>query len=239
MIATLTALLFAHVLADFVLQTTWMVKTKRNVTTMVLHIALVLATVQLTTGQITAPALLVVALAHLIIDAIKTYGGFRSFTAFAVDQIAHTATLIAVACYAPTLWETGAWSDQPWLLPLMAILTGLIVTLSAGQHAIAMLMRPHNLRHRNNGLRDGGRQIGLLERGLIFLFILTGQPLGVGFLVGAKSILRFGTASRDQRTAEYVIIGTLASFGWAIAAALTTQAALTGLPPLEITLPAP
>ena len=95
------------------------------------------------------------------------------------------------------------------------------------------------MRIRNNGLRDGGRQIGLLERGLIFLFILTNLPVAVGFLIAAKSVLRFGTASRDQRTAEYVIIGTLASFGWAILAALATQAALDHLPPLEIAAPAP
>ena len=65
--------------------------------------------------------------------------------------------------------------------------------------------------------------------------LLTGLPGGpIGFLIAAKSILRYGTATRDQRTAEYVIIGTLASFGWAIVMALTTQAALSLLPPLEI-----
>jgi hypothetical protein len=95
-------------------------------------------------------------------------------------------------------------------------------------------MRPHGNRIRQGGLRDGGRQIGLLERGLIFALILLGQPLGVGFLIAAKSILRFGTATRDQRTAEYVIIGTLASFGWAILTAEATRRALDLLPPLEI-----
>jgi len=66
------------------------------------------------------------------------------------------------------------------------------------------------------------------------ILILLGQPLGVGFLVAAKSILRFGTATRDQRTAEYVIIGTLASFGWAILASYATLALINLLPPLEI-----
>ena len=239
MIATLTALIFAHVLADFVLQTGAMVKHKSNPAILALHTAIVLLTAQAATGQIAAPALLALAAAHLVIDAVKTYSNFRNLTAFVLDQSAHVITLVAVAFYAPDLWATGVWSTQPWLLPTMALLTGLIVTLSAGQFAIALLMRPHSMRIRNNGLRDGGRQIGLLERGLIFVFIFTGHPIGVGFLIGAKSILRFGTASRDQRIAEYVIIGTLASFGWAILAALATQAALTHLPPLEIVLPNP
>lgn len=234
MIATFTALLFAHVIADFILQTDAMVKHKSRPAIMALHTALVLITAQAATGQIASVELIALAATHLIIDAIKTYGGFRTFAAFSMDQFAHLITLIAIAWIAPDLWVNGAWGSQPWFLPVMAILTGLTITLSAGQHAIALLMRPYRNSIRSNGLRDGGRLIGLLERGLIFLFILTGQPIGVGFLIGAKSILRFGTASRDQRTAEYVIIGTLASFGWAIAAALLTQGALQFLPPLEI-----
>lgn len=239
MISTITALLFAHVLADFVLQTGAMVKHKTKPSIIALHTAIVLFTAQAATGQVAAPELLALAAAHLAIDIFKTYGGFRSLTAFTLDQSAHFLTIIAVAWYAPGLWADGAWSQHLWLIPSMVLLTGLIVTLSAGQYAVAMLMKPHSMRIRNNGLRDGGRQIGLLERGLIFVFILTGHPIGVGFLIGAKSILRFGTASRDQRIAEYVIIGTLASFGWAILAALATQGALGHLPPLEIAVPSP
>ncbi|PVA06130.1 DUF3307 domain-containing protein [Thalassorhabdomicrobium marinisediminis] len=238
MIETFTALLFAHVVADFVVQTRTMVQQKSGFAMMALHAALALATAQAATGHLTAPVLLAVTAAHIAIDLLKTHGGFRSFTAFMIDQAAHVVTLGIAAAYAPDLWATGVWAGAPWLLPLMALASGLIVTLLAGQHAIALLMRPHGTRIRNNGLRDGGRQIGLLERGLIFLFLLTGHPIGAGVLIGAKSILRFGTASRDQRTAEYVIIGTLASFGWAIVAALLTQAALGLLPPLEITRPA-
>jgi hypothetical protein len=44
MIATFTALIFAHVLADFVLQTSAMVKHKRAPRVMALHTAIVLLT---------------------------------------------------------------------------------------------------------------------------------------------------------------------------------------------------
>ena len=239
MIETLTALLLAHVLADFTLQTNWINARKRHPAGLLLHGAIVLLTAHLTLGQSFAPALVALTLAHVAIDAIKTWGGFRNLTAFALDQGAHGATLIAVALCTPDLWAQGAWASFPLLLPLMALLAGLILALTAGRHAITLLMRPHSLRVRNTGLRDGGRVIGLLERGLIYLMILAGQPIGVGFLIAAKSILRFGTAMRDQRLAEYVIIGTLASFGWAIAVALGTQALLGHLPPLEIIRPTP
>ena len=234
MIATFTALLFAHMLADFVLQTGTMVRDKRKPGIFLLHGGVVLLSAQAALGIVTAPELLALALAHMIIDAVKTYGGFRSLTAFLLDQGAHLLTIAVLAAYAPGLWASGAWAGLPDLLPLMALAAGLTATLFAGQHVIGLLMRPHAPRVRNDGLKNGGRQIGLLERGLIFTFILTSHPIGVGFLIGAKSILRFGTASRDQRTAEYVIIGTLGSFGWAILSALATHALLAQLPPLSL-----
>ena len=233
-LATFAALLFAHVLADFVFQPGVMVRHKRHPGMLLLHGAIVLGTAQAATGHVAAPALLALTAAHVTIDAVKTWGNFDRIGGFFGDQAAHLASLAVVALCAPTLWDTGVYHGFDWLLPLMVLATGLIAAVTAGQYAVGLLMRPLGARVRNNGLRDGGRLIGMLERGLIFLLIGLGQPLGVGFLVGAKSILRFGTATRDQRTAEYVIIGTLASFGWAIAVSYATLALLSLLPPLEI-----
>lgn len=234
MIETLTALIFAHVIADFLFQTNWMSANKERPLVLLLHAAVVLICAQAATGHWDSLPLLVLAGVHLAVDAVKVLGRFRSLTAFLLDQLAHLATVIAVAFHAPDLWATGYWSALGWVLPLMALLAGLIVATRAGGFAVEILMRPHAQRVRNQGLKHGGRTIGLLERGLVFALILTGLPLGVGFLVAAKSVLRFGTATRDQRSAEYVIIGTLASFGWAILAAMATLAALSHLPPLEI-----
>ncbi|MEO1139812.1 MAG: DUF3307 domain-containing protein [Pseudomonadota bacterium] len=234
MIETFTALLFAHVLADFVLQTNWINRHKRQVGVMLLHGVIVLAVSLAALGQLTAWPVYALAAAHLVIDGVKTYGNFNRLGGFLADQTAHLATILAVAIHAPDLWQTGFWASSHFLLPIMALATGLIVALQAGQYAVGLLMQPHSVRLRQRGLKNGGRQIGLLERGLIFLFVLSGQPVAVGFLIAAKSILRFGTASRDQTTAEYVIIGTLASFGWAFLVAEATRMLLMHLPPLEI-----
>jgi len=75
------------------------------------------------------------------------------------------------------------------------------------------------------GLRNGGMLISQLERLLVFILVLIGEPMGVGFLVAAKSILRFPSAS-ERKMAEYVLIGTLMSFSAAIALALLTRWAL-------------
>ncbi len=71
--------------------------------------------------------------------------------------------------------------------------------------------------------------IGTLERLLIYIFVIVGQYSAIGFLVTAKSILRFGeikssaaTGSDNRKEPEYVLIGTLMSVAWAIAVGLLT-----------------
>ena len=80
-------------------------------------------------------------------------------------------------------------------------------------------------------LPQGGRLIGRLERLMILMLVLAGQTEGIGFLIAAKSILRFNELARDQdrRVSEYVIIGTLASFAWGVGVAFATAAALAAL----------
>lgn len=62
-----------------------------------------------------------------------------------------------------------------------------------------------------------GRVIGLLERVLLYLFILQGQYGAIGFILAAKAFTRF-KALDDRPFAEYVLIGTLLSACLALAA---------------------
>lgn len=247
MIETFIALLLAHTLADFVFQPDWMNANKRRPGVMLLHGVIVLLTAQAALGTVASTELLLLAAAHVAIDCVKTYGNFRGVLSFLADQAAHLATLAAVAAHAPSLWHAGAIAT--WLPGLsaailagMALAAGLVLSLRAGDFAIQTLMADHSLTPRETntgagdtaGLPGGGRTIGYLERLLIFVLILSGQFGAIGFLVAAKSILRFGTISGDRKATEYVIIGTLASFGWAIAAAQATAGLLSMLPRLEI-----
>lgn len=232
MLATFTALLVAHVLADFLFQTRWMVKNKRNPLVLLLHAGIVLALSLAALGG-WSPWVLALAAAHLVIDAVKTWGRWNGLGAFLGDQAAHLVSLGVLAWWMPGLWQAGAWAALPWLLPVFAGLAGLLVTTRAGGFAVGFLMAPWGDVELPKGLENGGWLIGLLERGLIFLFVLSGQPAGIGFLIAAKSVLRFDTTSKDQRAGEYVIIGTLASFGWALAASYATVELIAMLPPLE------
>jgi hypothetical protein len=120
---------------------------------------------------------------------------------------------------------------------LIIMLGAVLITLPVGA-LIDWLLKPFqkqmNKRFRPNslrpvsGLKEGGRIIGYLERLLIYVFILSGQFAGVGFLVAAKSIFRFGELkeSENRKQAEYIIIGTFTSFLLAILVSLGVQALL-------------
>lgn len=70
-----------------------------------------------------------------------------------------------------------------------------------------------------------GATIGILERILIVVFVLTGTDVAIGFVVAAKTLARFRLLD-DRDFAEYYLLGTLASVSIAIVSALIGRAAL-------------
>ncbi len=61
-----------------------------------------------------------------------------------------------------------------------------------------------------------GRVIGILERGLLYGFVLQAQYGAIGFILAAKAFTRF-KALENRSFAEYVLIGTLLSACLALA----------------------
>lgn len=68
-------------------------------------------------------------------------------------------------------------------------------------------------------LQSAGKYIGILERIFVFTFVVTDNWEGIGFLLAAKSVFRFGDLkeSKERELTEYILIGTLLSFGIATA----------------------
>lgn len=248
MLATFIALLAAHVVADFVLQFDWIIERKRRLEVFVLHILIVAGTAAIALGlwpgNLTQAlgAIAVVGLAHVILDAIKTWGeapgwlqgahGF-GFQAFCLDQLGHVASIVAAAWLFPDVFADGFWT-APGLgaetaAPAgFALFAGFIVATRAGQFATTAFMvrfpipETKDAADPDQGLLNGGTWIGLLERGLTFALVLAGRFEAIGFLLAAKSVLRFSYAAKDRSHSEYVIIGTLFSFSWALATAALT-----------------
>jgi hypothetical protein len=75
------------------------------------------------------------------------------------------------------------------------------------------------------GEYNRGRVIGLLERALLYLFVLQGQYGAIGFVLAAKAFTRF-KALDDRPFAEYVLVGTLLSACLAVAVGTAVKALL-------------
>lgn len=226
---SLAVLIAAHFVGDFLLQPDWMQQRKHRAWASILH-ALVVGLISYLFFQQWNGWLLSLFLstAHFSIDTIKLRLGQDSARAFCVDQVAHITLTAALFC----LCRASGWSDTfsglggNW----MVWLGGFVAAVQAAGYLIgkvAMQLQKENaLSESLRGLSNGGQLIGVLERALIYLLVMIGQPGGIGFLVAAKSVLRFGEARDDQKLAEYVLIGTLLSFGLAILAANVSRWAL-------------
>lgn len=135
-------------------------------------------------------------------------------------QLTKTASVCAVL--AQTAQAIGDW----WTPDHILLITMILFLTSPSAIIIRMLITgwtpSYNNQLETDSLKNAGTYIGMLERLFVFTFLVCGQFSAVGFLLAAKSIFRFGDlkAARDRKLTEYVLIGTLLSFGLAIMAAL-------------------
>ena len=210
-------LIAAHLIGDFFLQPKKMVRNKRLPLMLVMHgtIHAGMAYLLLQIWNCWEVPLSVFAV-HSIIDLTKQRYGAENVTTFIADQTAHLFSLFVVAL--PLSLGTLAMKFSGIGYQQIIGFAGFIATVRGAGFLIALITK--ELTSINNlkldGLQNGGALIGQLERGLIFLLILTGQPESIGFLIAAKSILRF-EESKKIKQAEYILIGTLLSFTAAIA----------------------
>lgn len=233
--ASFLALLVAHLIADFPLQPGWMIRRKRHPAVLALHGVVVVGVAAIALGGWPAPLLLILVGTHLAMDAIKVYLLPDSLGSFTLDQVVHLGVILALALAYPHAAAHGWWAQLPgdWAAGYrvaLALLGGVIASLMVGAIVIRKATAPFTgqLTGDISGLESGGTYIGWLERALVMLLILIGQPAGVGFLITAKSILRFGDVrdSSQRKLTEYIIIGTFMSFGWGLLIAVLTQLAL-------------
>ena len=103
----------------------------------------------------------------------------------------------------------------------IAMLLGFLVCLKPSNIIIKEIIKVANIKvskgsddNNTEDLPNAGKLIGIVERLLSLVFVLLGQYEAVGFIIAAKSLLRF--AEGDKAKSEYVLIGTLLSFALAI-----------------------
>ncbi|MBF4505993.1 DUF3307 domain-containing protein [Flavobacterium sp. JLP] len=232
-------LLLAHLLGDFIWQpNSWVAdkETKKHKSIyLYLHILLHGVLAAALAGEIEfIPYAILIAVTHGIIDLIKLNFQKKKTkrTWFVADQIAHILILIGIVLIYQNKGIIYFWQDNEfWILA-----TGILLVTKPTSifiKTIISIWSPENENsHKDNSLASAGNYIGILERLFVFGFILTGHFEAIGFLLAAKSIFRFGDLkeAKDRKLTEYVLIGTLISFGIAIVVGLIVQALLLQLP---------
>lgn len=230
----LVKLLLAHLIGDFLLQpTAWVVnkeKKKHKSIYLYYHILLhgVLAFAIVFEKDFLWYALLL-AIFHGIIDYIKLQFQTKKTKRFwfLLDQFLHVITLFAITFfYTKIPLDLNFFGNNFWI-----ILTGIVLLTKPTSiiiRNIISIWTPEK-KTKDNSLENAGNYIGILERLFIFCFILTNHFEAIGFLLAAKSIFRFGDlkAAKDRKLTEYVLIGTLLSFGIALLIGLLVQLAIS------------
>ncbi|WP_207420542.1 DUF3307 domain-containing protein [Desertivirga brevis] len=226
----LIKLLVAHLIGDFFLQPDrWVIEKearKLKSPKLYYHILIhgILTILFTWNAGFLVPALLIM-LFHGIIDGIKL-SFQRPDTKrrwFFADQLFHILTIVIVwyTYEHPSIDFSYFKSDTFWILTLALLFltypTSIIIKTLIAKWTPNVPLPASNLTGIGS-LESAGKYIGILERLLTFLFITTGHYEAVGFLIAAKSIFRFGDLKEgnDLKFTEYVLIGTLLSFGIAI-----------------------
>jgi hypothetical protein len=219
-------LILAHLLGDFVLQpNSWVAdKENRKLKSKYLYLHVLIHTalsfIFLWDVQLWWVAVLV-GVSHFIIDACKlsfqTVKNKKGW--FFIDQALHVLVIAGISFYFNE-FNFEFLKDQETLKIIMA---ALFLTSPASIFIKILLSSwtpvPETAGNiQTESLSSAGKYIGILERLLVFTFILVDHWEGVGFMVAAKSVFRFSdlAQAKQRKLTEYVLIGTLLSFGMAV-----------------------
>jgi hypothetical protein len=247
------AIYLAHLLTDFVFQTTRIVSNKHRrqwrayLIHGLTHYVAILAIVTLAdpyrlptlSFQLLAVSL---SLVHLLVDWGKV-----SFTkshripdnalAFLLDQAIHLLTVIGAVflLVRPSLQTLVLWLNHIRLLQESILLVSVIYVLVifGGGYFIRAIIGPlwkdevGQTTKEHEEVINAGLYIGWLERFLVLTAVFLQSPATVGFILAAKSIARYPEL-KSVRFAEYFLIGTLLSVAIAIGGAMVLLKVLYG-----------
>lgn len=219
-------LILAHLFGDFILQpNSWVAeKESKKLKSRYLYLHVLIHTnlsfIFLWNTQLWWVAVLV-GFSHFIIDAAKL--SFQTAKSkknwFFIDQALHIAVIAGVSFYFNEFNFDFLKNHEI----LKIIMAALFLTTPASIFIKILLSSWTPVPETQNNIQteslsSAGKYIGILERLLVFTFIVVNHWEGVGFMVAAKSVFRFSdlAQAKQRKLTEYVLIGTLLSFGMAV-----------------------
>lgn len=221
----LIKLILAHLLGDFLLQPDSWVKAKEKqkfaawqlYLHTLIHFTLIMVLVN---DLLFWKWAILIAAFHLITDIAKVLLQNKKTRRlwFFADQIVHLFFICLILIWSGNGRIAFPVQKTEYLIALITFTYFLTQPSSVLVRSFISRWSPDNERNSIDSLENAGNYIGILERLFVFAFILAGQWEAIGFLLAAKSVFRFGDLkeSKDRKLTEYVLIGTLVSFGIAL-----------------------
>ena len=240
----LILLFLAHLLGDFVFQTSAWIDERyekhfssgRLYAHAAIHTALPLIVLWslLTPSWSLLGFAAIIGTTHFAFDLAKSYTPPGRISWFVIDQLLHLSVIALVWLAVSDQWGLLAHTAELALdVETLLILTGYFVVIWPFSVVIELVCRIWAKDFAGiESLANAGKRIGQLERFLVLTFILVDQFAAIGFLLAAKSILRFeGTKEQGHRKInEYVLVGTMTSFAITIAFGLLIRMLIVNLP---------
>ncbi|WP_282075366.1 DUF3307 domain-containing protein [Maribacter aquivivus] len=221
-------LVLAHLIGDFVLQPTrWVLHKQSNKIKskfLYLHVLLHFALYMLFLWDLSLWKIaLIVTIAHFVIDVLKLYSNdlFKNKSIpFFIDQILHMLVIYCCAFYTDLYTHTiSLFENLDWYL-----VTAIVFVTYPAAIIMGMILEgmSNQIETDHKSLPNAGKYIGMIERLFVLIFIVIGRWEVIGLLIAAKSVFRFNDLKErnNRKLTEYILIGTLVSFGLAILAGL-------------------
>lgn len=184
-----------------------------------------------------------IAIIHLSIDWFKSFLSIRKHVfdikgdklipgknnqydllMFLVDQLLHIASIVGIVWLFRGTFLT--WSEPQCITTLynthplwLTTIIGIVVVAKPANLLVLAILNACKINvasDDDHGQFRSGALIGNLERILILLFVLLSQYEAIGFLIAAKSILRFKETTEGEKS-EYVLSGTFLSLAISLA----------------------
>lgn len=238
----LTLLLLGHIIADFYTQTAKAAeKKKEKIKWVFIHGLLYFLTMVVISVPVLSIHILALDVATSILHFVIDIGKFlflkrsrrsENATVFVIDQISHFICLFILS-YAwtkmnvqikeiPVVLDFFCTTDISEQLVCNWIL-GLLIVHKPANILIQKLISPYKPKAEKEEIKEKdnnvGRVIGTAERIVMLILIYMNQYSAIGLVLTAKSIARYDRITKDEKFAEYYLLGTLISAGIVIVCA--------------------
>ncbi|MEO9893419.1 DUF3307 domain-containing protein [Aurantibacter sp.] len=217
-------LFLAHLIADFLLQPNrWVIHKEANKVAskyLYFHVLLHFVITMLLLWDLAAwQMVLIITISHYIIDLVKLYANpfFKlKSVPFFIDQLLHILILYCCTFYGNLQEQTiSIFQQMDWPFVTAIVFVSFPAAIIMGKLLEGMSSQ---IEFDHKSLPNAGKYIGIIERLFVLVFIILGRWEAIGLLITAKSVFRFNDLkeSNSRKLTEYILIGTLMSFGLAI-----------------------